>query len=198
LSERYFDEKAKEFYELKLEQLTMQEYVNKFIDLLRYVPYIKAEKAKAQRFISGLPKEYRNRIEFDEPKTLEDTIRKATYCHEQYGHRAESHGDWKQKSGSRFQKKGSKSSGFKNYKKNPRMNFPTWSVLQQNFPSVDGNKTSGPIPVKTNNPKKEPLKCWGCGEEHLLRDCPHRQQNSRKIYNMQEATTVNDVARSVS
>jgi hypothetical protein len=25
-----------------------------------------------------------------EPKTLEDTIRKATYCHEQYGHRAES------------------------------------------------------------------------------------------------------------
>jgi hypothetical protein len=197
LSERYFDEKAKEFYELKLGQLTIEEYVNKFLDLLRYVPYIKAEKAKAQRFISGLPKEYRNRIEFDEPKTLEDTIRKATYCHEQYGHRAESRGDWRQKSGSKFQKKGIKSSGFKSYKKNPRMNFPTRSVLQQNFPSSDGNKTSGPIPVKTNNPKKEPLKCWGCGEEHLLRDCPHRQQNSRKVYNIQEATTVNDVARSV-
>ena len=44
LSERYFDEKAKEFYELKLGQLTMEEYVNKFLDLLRYVPYIKAEK----------------------------------------------------------------------------------------------------------------------------------------------------------
>jgi hypothetical protein len=197
LSERYFDEKAKEFYELKLGQLTMEEYVNKFLDLLRYVPYIKAEKAKAQRFISGLPKEYRNRIEFDEPKTLEDTIRKATYCHEQYGHRAESRGDWKQKSGSKFQKKGNKSSGFKNYKKNHRMNFPTRSVLQQNFPSVDGNKTSGPIPVKTDNPKRKPLECWDCGGEHLRRDCPHRQQNSRKIYNMQEATTVNDVARSV-
>jgi hypothetical protein len=77
------------------------------------------------------------------------------------------------------------------------MNFPTWSVLQQNFPSGDGNKTFGPIPVKTNNPKKEPLKCWDCGGEHLQRDCPHRQQNSGKIYNMQEATTVNDVARSV-
>jgi hypothetical protein len=197
LSKRYFDEKAKEFYELKLGQLTMEEYVNKFLDLLRYVPYIKAEKAKAQRFISGLPKEYRNLIEFDEPRTLEDTIRKATYCHEQYRHRAESHGDWKQKSGSRFQKKGNKSSGFKNYKNNPRMNFPTWSVLQQNFPSGDGNKTSRPILVKTNNPKKEPLKCWGYGEEHLLRDYPHRQQNSQKIYNMQEATTVNDVERSV-
>jgi hypothetical protein len=60
LSERYFDEKVKEFYELKLEQLTIEEYLNKFPDLLRYVPYIKAEKAKVQCFISGLPKEYRN------------------------------------------------------------------------------------------------------------------------------------------
>ena len=107
----------------------MEEYVNKFLDLLRYVPYIKAEKVKAQRFINGLPKEYWNRIEFDEPKTLEDTIRKATYFHEQYGHRAESHGDWKHKSGLRFQKKGTKPSGFKNYKKNPRMNFLARSVL---------------------------------------------------------------------
>jgi hypothetical protein len=178
LSERYFDEKAKEFYELKLGQLTIEEYVNKFLDLLRYVPYIKAEKVKAQHFICGVPKEYRNRIEYDEPKTLEDTIRKATYCHEQYGHRAKSRGDWKQKSGLKFQKKGIKSSGFKSYKKNSRMNFPTRSALQQNFPLVDGNKT--------------------CREEHLLRDCPHQQQNSRKFYNMQEATTVNDVARSAS
>ena len=60
LSERYFDEKAKEFYELKLGHLTMEEYVKKFLNLLRYVPYIKAEKVKAQCFISGLPKEYQN------------------------------------------------------------------------------------------------------------------------------------------
>jgi hypothetical protein len=96
----------------------MEEYVNKFLDLLRYVTYIKEEKSKAQHFISGLPKEYWNRIEFDEPKTLEDIIRKTTYCHEQYGHRAESRGDWKQKNGSKFQKKGCKSSGLKSYKKN--------------------------------------------------------------------------------
>jgi hypothetical protein len=74
LSEKYFDEKTKEFYELKLGQLTIEEYVKKFLDLLRYVPYIKAEKAKVQRFISILPKDYQNRIEFDEPKTLEGPI----------------------------------------------------------------------------------------------------------------------------
>jgi hypothetical protein len=68
LSEKYFDEKTKEFYELKLGQLTIEEYVKK-LNLLRYVPYIKAEKAKVQRFIIGLPKDYQNRIEFDEPKT---------------------------------------------------------------------------------------------------------------------------------
>jgi hypothetical protein len=77
------------------------------------------------------------------------------------------------------------------------MNFLARSVLQQSFPSSDGNKTSRPIPVKIDNPKREPMKCWGCGEEHLLRDCPHRQQNSRKVYNIQEATIVNDVAGSV-
>jgi hypothetical protein len=41
------------------------------------------------------------------------------------------------------------------------------------------------------------LKCWGCGEEHLLRDYPHRQKNSRRVYNIQEATTVNDMAKSM-
>jgi hypothetical protein len=85
LSEKYFDEKTKEFYELKLGQMTIEECVNKFLNLLRYVPYIKAENAKVQCFISGLPKDYQNRIEFDEPKTLEGTIQKATYCHEHFG-----------------------------------------------------------------------------------------------------------------
>jgi hypothetical protein len=72
--EKYFDEKTKEFYELKLGQRTIREYVSRFLKLLRYVPHIKAKKAKVQQFISGLPKDYQNRIEFDEPKTLEDTI----------------------------------------------------------------------------------------------------------------------------
>ena len=68
---------------------------------------------------------------------------------------------------------------------------------QKNFLSLSGNKTSGPISVKTDNPKREPLKFWGCGEEHILRDCPYRQYNSRRNYNIQETTTINDVARSV-
>jgi hypothetical protein len=77
------------------------------------------------------------------------------------------------------------------------MNFPTRSVLQQNFPFANGDKTSGFIPIKTDNPRRKPLECWDCRGDHLRRDFPLRQPNSRKIYHMQKATTVNDVARSV-
>jgi hypothetical protein len=77
------------------------------------------------------------------------------------------------------------------------MSFLNLSVHQQNFPSQRGNKPFGSTLRKTDNPKKEPLKCWGFGEEHLLRDCSHGQQNNRRIYNVQEATTINNVARSM-
>jgi hypothetical protein len=48
MSEKYFNEKTKEFNELKLGQLAIEEYVNRFLNLLRYVPYIKEEKVKVQ------------------------------------------------------------------------------------------------------------------------------------------------------
>ena len=46
MSEKYFDGKTKEFYELRLGQLTIEEYINKFLELKRYVPYIKDGKVK--------------------------------------------------------------------------------------------------------------------------------------------------------
>ena len=61
----------------------MEEYGNKFLELLRYVRYIKYEKVKIQHFLSGLPHSYKAQIEFYEPKTLEEAIRKAKYCYEQ-------------------------------------------------------------------------------------------------------------------
>jgi hypothetical protein len=48
MSEKFFDGKTKEFYELKLGQLTIDEYINKFLELIRYVPYKKAEKVNMQ------------------------------------------------------------------------------------------------------------------------------------------------------
>ena len=55
MNERCYDDKAKEFHELRLGQLTIDEFVTKFTNLLRYVPYIREEKAKVQRFLNYLP-----------------------------------------------------------------------------------------------------------------------------------------------
>ena len=46
LSDRYYDDKIKEFHELKLGQLTIEEYANKFLEPLRYVKYIRDDKVK--------------------------------------------------------------------------------------------------------------------------------------------------------
>ena len=41
MSERYYDEKAKEFNDPRLGQFTMEEFVTKFVNLQYYVPYLK-------------------------------------------------------------------------------------------------------------------------------------------------------------
>jgi len=44
LLERYYDDRAKEFYELKMGSMTDEEYTSIFLGLLIYVPYLKEEK----------------------------------------------------------------------------------------------------------------------------------------------------------
>ena len=46
LSEQCYEERAKEFYELKLDTMNMKELNSKFLSLLRYVQYIMDEKPK--------------------------------------------------------------------------------------------------------------------------------------------------------
>ena len=97
LSEQYYEGKAKEFYELKLGNLTMKDLCSKFLSLLRYVPYIAEEKPKVQRFLSCLPAVYKDIIEYDNPKTLEEAIRKAKFCYEQNKNKAKHTSNWKGK-----------------------------------------------------------------------------------------------------
>ena len=46
LSESYYKRKTKALYELRLGQMTMEDLINKFLDLLRFIPYIREEKVK--------------------------------------------------------------------------------------------------------------------------------------------------------
>ena len=62
--------------------MTMEDLINKFLDLLRFVPYIKEEKVKVQRFLSCLPQDYKDIIESDNPKNLDEVLRKSMLCFE--------------------------------------------------------------------------------------------------------------------
>ena len=73
----------KSFYKLKLGSMSMKELSTKFLNLLIYVPYIIDEKHKLQRFLSCFPTSFKDKIEFDNPKTLEEAMRKAKFCYEQ-------------------------------------------------------------------------------------------------------------------
>ena len=59
----------------------MEELVTKFVNLQCYVPYLNDEKAKIYQFISCLPSSYKDKIEFDMPKTMDEAIRKAKRCY---------------------------------------------------------------------------------------------------------------------
>jgi len=86
-----------EFFDLWLGNMTMDEYVNKFLDLMIYVAFINEEKIKIQRFLSGFPSFYKDRIQYDEPKMLEVVIKKAKHMYEKSKGKANFRMLWKDK-----------------------------------------------------------------------------------------------------
>jgi hypothetical protein len=74
--------KMKELFELKLGNMIMDAYEGKLLEILRCVSFIRNEKVKIHRFMSGLPLFYKDKIQFDEPKNVEEAIRKAKYLYE--------------------------------------------------------------------------------------------------------------------
>jgi hypothetical protein len=83
LLEHFYENKMQKFFELRLGSMTMAEYEKKFLRLLKYFKFIGDEKVKIQIFISGLPTFYKEKIKYDEPRTLTEAIRKAKYLYEQ-------------------------------------------------------------------------------------------------------------------
>jgi hypothetical protein len=82
LTKRYYDRKMKEFFELKLGNMTIDEYERSFLELLKYVPFIKDEVVKIQRYLSGLPPSIGDKIQYNDHKTMEETIRREKCLYE--------------------------------------------------------------------------------------------------------------------
>eukprot|EP00253_Pinus_taeda_P029659 PITA_29659 len=173
LTERFYDEKEKEFHDLRLGQQTMDEFINRFTSLLRYVPYLKEEKAKVQQFVSSLPMYMRERIEFDNPKSMDEAIRKARIC---YQHRSRSNGI-----------KGSNKN--QNNRAAPRNAFRAKSIGETRM-------SEQPAKMDAEGSNKPPVQCWGCGGPHYVKNCPQRK-GANQISQIHEASTVGDVGRSM-
>jgi hypothetical protein len=196
LSESYYERKTKEFYELRLGQMMMEDLINKFMELLRFVLYIREDKVKIQRFLSYLPQSYRDIIEFDNPKSLSEVFRKARMCYDQYKQQVEFPKAWKDKKQYQMnqQEKGYQPAPYRNAtKKNSRNDF------QSNHPNTQGSGKPVNLGMKKfGDISHEPLKCWECGEPHLRRNCPCLiSANRTVVHNLQEASMVGDVGRSL-
>ena len=84
--------------------MNMKELNSKFLSLLRYVPYIVDEKPKVQWFLRCLPYHIKDRIEYDNLKTLEEAMRKENLCYEQ-NRKKESMNNWKVKRNNNLEQK---------------------------------------------------------------------------------------------
>jgi hypothetical protein len=62
LTKHYYDIKMKEFFKLNLGSMTMDEYERRFLELLKYVDFIKDEQVKIQRYLSGMPSIFSDKI----------------------------------------------------------------------------------------------------------------------------------------
>jgi hypothetical protein len=76
LTWRYYEKKMKNLFELKLVSMTIDEYEGIFLELLTYVSFIKDDIFKIHIYVSGLPSFISDQIQHDDPKNLEETIRR--------------------------------------------------------------------------------------------------------------------------
>ena len=125
---------------------------------------------------------------------MDEAVRKARLCYQQFKGKTKQGKSWVQKN--EFKGRTQKPAYLKNFGRDhqrKKFNKPKESKTAQSqvaSKQIDGdNKKEGTVKMR------EPLKCWVCGEPHLLRDCPHR--NIQMIMRDREATTVNDIARNI-
>jgi hypothetical protein len=83
LTKRHYDKKMKDLFELKMGSMFIDEYERRFLELLKYVPFIKVETVKIQRYLSGLPSFISDKIHYDDHETMEETIRREKFLFDQ-------------------------------------------------------------------------------------------------------------------
>jgi len=162
LTEHFYDEKAREFHDLRLGQQTIDEFIARFTSLLRYVPYIREEKAKVKIFVSSLPLYIRERIEFDNPRTMDEAIRKARICYQQNKQKGEAPNKrWNEKRGNKVagSSKGNRSGGSKGIGKGQN-NRTMQRGSFKSKPASESKIHEQSVRLEGEGAVKLPVQCW--------------------------------------
>jgi hypothetical protein len=181
LTKRYYDNKMKEFFELNVGSMMISEYERIFLELLKYVIFIKDE-VKIHRYLSGFPSFISEKIQYDDPKTLEETVRRVKCIYEQQRGRLNFQKDWEGKMKSKVEQR----------KNGPKP--PFFINIVQGKTTL---KESRMMEIVEKNPWKQPIQCLSCGGDHMHRDFPQRGDKVKTMYNVQQVVTIEDMGRYV-
>lgn len=146
---------------MRLGQQSMDEFVTKFTSLLRYVPYIWEEKAQVQLFVSSLPTFMKERIKFDNPKSMDKAIRQAKICYQQMKRKGESKKHWSNKKGQKklSNVKNVQNSSSRNMQRKQHSGFADKNQVKPRPPS-ENRITKVSRKPEANQQQKPPLQCW--------------------------------------
>ena len=144
---------------MKLVQPTIEEFITKFLGLLYYIPYL---KAKVQRFMSYIPQNYRDKMEFENPKTMEEAIRQEKLCYTQFKKQEELSKSWKTKKNIGQRKKGFKPSPFRQLSRNYQYGNFKKNITKQNLLAQSVNKPFHMGNKGSSEVTKGNVQCWGC------------------------------------
>jgi hypothetical protein len=129
-----------------------------------------------------LPSFINDKIQYDDPKTLEETIRRAKCLYDQLKARPAFQKAWEDNKKFKMdqRKKGAKPPFF--------INNPQWQQTHKETRVID---------IGSQGPRQPPMQCWGCKGDHRFRDCPHRGEKGRVVHNVKRAATVENMGRYV-
>jgi hypothetical protein len=182
LTKRYYDKKMKEFFELKLGSMTIDEYERRFLELLKYVSFIKDEKFKIQIYLSGMPSFTSDKKQYDDQKIMEETIRRYKCLYDQH------------KGNSTCQKslEDNKKSKMEQRKKGTKPSF-----FRNNYQEQPTSKESKMTESLGKIPSQPPIQGWGCKGYHMYIDFSHRSERVINFHNVQQVETMEYMGRSV-
>ena len=103
---------------------------------------------------------------------MDEVVRKARLCYQHFKGKSEHGKSWINKG--EFKGNKQKPAYLKNFgRDHQRKKFNKTKESQTAQSQVGSKQIDGDNNKEGAVKMWEPVKCWGCGEPHLLRDCPH-------------------------